>query len=78
MKLFSSSSSALDSCCSSGDVTVVVGKVMSSGTEKSRVGDEVGDEVGVETAVEGLVETVVEGGRTEREGLGGRLGRGLE
>ena len=74
MKLFSSSSSALDSCCSSGDVTVVVGKAMSSGTEKSRVGDEVGVEGFLETAVEGLVE----GGRTEREGLGGRLGRGLE
>ena len=74
MKLFSSSSSALDSCCSSGDATVVVGKAMSSGTEKSRVGDEVGVEGFLETAVEGLVE----GGRTEREGLGGRLGRGLE
>lgn len=37
-----------------------------------------GDEVGVEMAVEGLVATLVEGGRTEREGLGGRLGRGLE
>ena len=74
MKLFSSSNSALDSCCSSGDVTVVVGKAMSSGTEKSRVGDEVGVEGFLETAVEGLVE----GGRTEREGLGGRLGRGLE
>ena len=70
MKLFSSSNSALDSCCSSGDVTVVVGNAMSSGTEKSRVGDEVG--------VEGFLETVVEGDRTEREGLGGRLGRGLE
>lgn len=74
MKLFSSSSSTLDSCCSSGDATVVVGNAMSSGTEKSRVGDE----VGVEMAVEGLVATLVEGGRTEREGLGGRLGRGLE
>ena len=75
MKLFSSSSSALDSCCSSGDATVVVGNVMSSGTEKSRVGVEVGDEAFVEgdrTEREGL------GGRTEREGLGGRLGRGLE
>lgn len=78
MKLFSSSNSALDSCCSSGDVTVVVGKVMSSGTEKSEVGDEVGVEGFLEMAVEGLVETAVEGGRTEREGLGGRLGRGLE
>ena len=74
MKLFSSSSSALDSCCNSGDATVVVGKAMSSGMEKSRVGDEVGVEGFLETAVEGLVE----GGRTEREGLGGRLGRGLE
>lgn len=74
MKLFSSSNSALDSCCSSGDVTVVVGKAMSSGTEKRRVDDEVGVEGFLETAVEGLVE----GGRTEREGLGGRLGRGLE
>ena len=35
MKLFSSSNSALDSCCSSGDATVVVGNAMSSGTEKS-------------------------------------------
>ena len=74
MKLFSSSNSALDSCWSSGDATVVVGKAMSSGTEKSRVGDEVGVEGFLETAVE----TLVEGGRTEREGLGGRLGRGLE
>ena len=74
MKLFSSSNSALDSCCSSGDVTVVVGKAMSSGTEKSRVGDE----AFLETAVKGLAEELVEGGRTEREGLGGRLGRGLE
>ena len=37
-----------------------------------------GDEAFLEMAVEGLVATLVEGGRTEREGLGGRLGRGLE
>lgn len=42
------------------------------------MGDEVGVEAFLEMAVEGLVEIVVEGGRTEREGLGGRLGRGLE
>lgn len=78
MKLFSSSSSALDSCCSSGDATVVVGNAMSSGTEKSRVGDEVGVEMAVKGLAEELVATLVEGGRTEREGLGGRLGRGLE
>ena len=64
MKLFSSSSSAFDSCWSSGEATTVVGKVMFSGTEKSGV------------CVEAVVETLV-GGRTEREGLGGRLGRGL-
>lgn len=78
MKLFSSSSSTLDSCCSSGDATVVVGNAMSSGTEKSRVGDEVGVEMAVKGLAEELVATLVEGGRTEREGLGGRLGRGLE
>ena len=37
-----------------------------------------GDEVGVEGFLETAVEGLVEGGRTEREGLGGRLGRGLE
>ena len=37
-----------------------------------------GDEAFLETAVKGLAEELVEGGRTEREGLGGRLGRGLE